>query len=64
MLSMKLTEFEHKDKLRLVDILNHEIIIDGKNQYVNNAIKIYVKSVFDALSEDDSSIIRFYKIEL
>ena len=63
-LSMKLTEFEHKDKLRLVDILNHEIIIDGKNQYVNNAIKIYVKSVFDALSEDDSSIIRFYKIEL
>ena len=63
-LSMKLTEFEPKDKLRLVDILNHEIIIDGKNQYVNNAIKIYVKSVFDALSEDDSSIIRFYKIEL
>lgn len=63
-LSMKLTEFEHKDKLRLVDILNHEIIIDGKSQYVNNAIKIYVKSVFDALSEDDSSIIRFYKIEL
>ena len=63
-LSMKLTEFEHKDKLRLVDILNHEILIDGKNQYVNNAIKIYVKSVFDALSEDDSSIIRFYKIEL
>ena len=63
-LSMKLTEFEHKDKIRLVDILNHEIIIDGKSQYVNNAIKIYVKSVFDALSEDDSSIIRFYKIEL
>ena len=63
-LSMKLTEFEPKDKLRLVDILNHEILIDGKNQYVNNAIKIYVKSVFDALSEDDSSIIRFYKIEL
>ena len=37
-LSMKLTEFEHKDKLRLVDILNHEIIIDGKNQYVNNGL--------------------------
>ena len=38
-LSMKLTELEPKDKLRLVDILNHEILIDGKNQYVNNAIK-------------------------
>ena len=63
-LNMKMTEFEHKDKLRLVDILNHEIVIDGKSQYVNNAIKIYAKSVFDALNEDDSSIIRFYKIEL
>ena len=63
-LNMELTEFEHKDKLRLVDILNHEIVIDGKRQYVNNAIRIYAKSVFDALNEDDSSIIRFYKIEL
>ena len=38
--------------------------IDGKIQYVNNAIKIYCKSVFDALNENDSSLIRFYQIEL
>ena len=31
---------------------------------MNNAIKIYCKSVLDALNEDDSSLIRFYKIEL
>ena len=30
-----------------------------KKQYVNNAIKIYCKSVFDALNENDSALIRF-----
>ena len=56
-LMMPLEAFEHQEKMRLVDILNHEVWIDGKLQYVNNAIKIYCKSVFDAL-------IRFYRIEL
>lgn len=50
--------------MQLVDILNQEVLIDGKNQYVNNAIKIYCKSVFDALNDDDSSLMRFYRIEL
>ena len=57
-------QFEHEEKMRLVNILNQEVQIDGKNQYVNNAIKIYCKSVFDALEEDDGSLIRFYGIEL
>lgn len=61
---MKLLQFEHEEKMQLLNILNHEILIDGKTQYVNNAIKIYCKSVFDALEEDDSSLIRFYGIEL
>lgn len=62
--TMKLEQFEHNEKMQLVNILNEEIRIDGKVQYVNNAIKIYCKSVFDALNENDSSLIRFYKIEL
>lgn len=62
--TMKLVKFEHEDKMQLVNILNHEVEIDGKIQYVNNAIKIYCKSIFDALNEDDSSLIRFYKVEL
>ena len=62
--SMQFEEFEHEEKMRLVNVLNKEVQIDGKIQYVNNAIKIYCKSVFDALNEDDSSLIRFYKIEL
>lgn len=63
-LAMELWQFEHNEKMQLVDVLNHEVQIDGKIQYVNNAIKIYCKSIFDALNEDDSALIQFYRIEL
>lgn len=62
--TMDMTELGHTEKMRLVNILNHEVRIDGKIQYVSNAIKIYCKSVFDALNEDDISLIRFYGDEL
>ena len=61
---MNLSKFAHEEKMQLVDLLNQEVEIDGKVQYVVNAIKVYCKSVFDALNEDDSSLIRFYKLEL
>lgn len=62
--NMPLEQFGHEEKMRLVNILNHEVNIDGRVQYVNNAIKIYCKSVFDSLNENDSSLLRFYRIEL
>ena len=61
---MDLEQFGHDEKMQLVNILNDEIRIDGKMQFVNNAIKVYCKSVFDALNENDISLIRFYGIEL
>lgn len=61
---LNLTKFEHEEKMQLVNIFNHEVKIDNKMQYVNNAIKIYCKSVFEALNEDDSALVRFYKNEL
>lgn len=61
---MKLDSFEHDEKMQLVNILNQEVSIDGRIQYVNNAIKIYCKGVFDALNDDDSSLVRFYRFEL
>lgn len=63
-LYMRMEEFGHSEKMQLVNILNQEVKIDGKTQYVSNAIRIYCKSVFDALNEDDSSLIRFYRNEL
>lgn len=60
--NMRLDEFEHDKKMELVKILNNEVIIDNKVQYVSNAIKIYCKSIFDALNGDDCSLIRFYRL--
>ena len=62
--SMDLSEFGQQEKMEMVNLLNREVKIDGKVQYVNNAVKIYCKSVFDALNENDSSLIRFYSFEL
>lgn len=59
-----LSEFEHSEKMKLVDILNRCVRIEGKNQYMLNAIKIYTKSVFEALNENDISEIRFPDYEL
>ena len=61
---MKPEKLEKEEKLRLVNILNHEVTIDGKRNYVVNAIKIYCKSVFDAINDNDVSLIRFYSNEL
>ena len=61
---MKPEKFEHDEKMRMINVLNREIVIDGKRNYLNNAIKIYCKSVFDAMNEQDISLIRFYRNEL
>ena len=61
---MQPEKLEHEEKVELINLLNEEVYIADRKEYVNNAIKIYVKSVLDALSENDSSMIRFYKNEL
>ena len=58
------SDFTHDEKMKLVDILNHEIKICDKKQYVNNAIKIYWDSVFAALNNNDKDLIKFYEFAL
>ncbi len=55
-------KFDTEEKMDLVYMLEDEVMIDGKRQYVSNAIKIYCKSIFDALNENDASLIKFYKM--
>ena len=62
--AMDLTEFDHAEKMRLVRLLNEEVCIEGKIQYMTNAIKFYSKSVFEALNERDISLIKFPNYEL
>ena len=61
---MELEKFEHDEKVELIEILNEQIGIDGSMQYMTNAIKFYTKSVFEALNENDISLIRFPSYEL
>lgn len=56
-------EFESKQKHDLLQVLNETVLIDGTHQTVLNAIKLYVRSVFEALNEEDVSRIRFYRWE-
>lgn len=57
---MKLSTFEKSEKMRLVDILNQTVHINERTEYVNNAVKIYCKSIFDALNDKDVAVIKFY----
>ena len=50
-----------EEKRNLIDVLNKEVIVDGKNQYVINAIRIYCNSIFDAIEERDVRKLRFYE---
>lgn len=58
------TDFGHNEKVWLLDLLNTEILIQNKMQTTTAAVRIYCKSVFDALESGDLSLIRFYRNEL
>lgn len=62
--NMELDVFEHYEKMELVKLLNEEVVVDGRVNYMTNVIKIYVKSVFDAINDRDISLIRFPEYEL
>ncbi len=57
-------KFEHDEKMEMLKVLQSEVYIADRKELVSNAIKIYVKSVFDALSDHDVSEIKFYRNEL
>lgn len=52
-----------EEKLYILNTINDTVKINSSNQTVLNAIKIYTKSVFDALNEGDISEIKFYTFE-
>jgi CRISPR-associated endonuclease Cas1 subtype II len=55
-------KFEAEEKRRMLEIVNGEVGIAGKKEYIPNAIKIYVRSVFDAINDNDISEINFYQV--
>lgn len=56
--------FDKEEKIDLINLLNDFVIIDGKLTRINQAIDIYIRSVFDALNNRDLSLLRFPSYEL
>jgi CRISPR-associated endonuclease Cas1 subtype II len=55
-------KFETDEKHWMLELVNTEVTVAGKKEYVPNAIKIYVRSVFDAINDNDISEIKFYQV--
>ena len=56
------SEFDKKQKYKLINFLNNVIEINNKEQFVSNAIPIYIQSVFDALEKNKESKVLNYEI--
>lgn len=61
---MKPIKFEHDEKMELVKIFRKELKIADRKESLSNAIKIYTKSIFDALNDKNPMLIKFFDYEL
>lgn len=53
------TEFERNEKLQLLQLMNKEVMSGGCRNTLLNGIKLYCKSVFNAIEREDVSLIQF-----
>ena len=60
--AMKPAVFEKDEKYALWRLLDEPVQIDGCRQLVSAAIRIYTKSVLDAVNDADPFQIKFYQI--
>lgn len=56
-------KFETEEKRKMLEIMQFDVFIAGRNEYLNNAIKIYCKSIFDAINQEDLSLIKLFRYE-
>lgn len=53
-------KFDTEEKRSILSLFNFEVQIADRTEYLDNAIKIYTRSVFDSINENDVSLIKFY----
>ena len=63
-LRMNPTEFGNAQKEQLVDLLNSVVYISGKQNFLINAIRIYVQSFFLAMETNDVGKMVTYEVEI
>lgn len=51
--------FDKEFKEKLIELYNAIVIINGQEQYLNNAVRIYITNVFNYLEERESKIINY-----
>lgn len=62
--AFSLPEGDKEFKRKMADILNFQILIDGKTTTLDLAVRTYVRSVLNALESSDPSLIIFPSYEL
>lgn len=55
-------EFGTNEKHELVNVLNKGFIVRNQEQTLLNSIKLYTKSVFDAINEENPELIKFVEL--
>lgn len=58
----RFVRFETEEKHAVLEVLKSEVMIRRSRQVLPNAIKIYVKSIFDALLYEDVGQVLFYEL--
>lgn len=58
----RFTKFETDEKYEMLHLLETEIKIGGSKQILTNGIRIYVRSVFDALCDNNPEEILYYSL--
>lgn len=61
---MNLSKFDSEEKNRLIDVLNSVVVIDNKENFLLNAIKIYVWSFFNCIECKNSEGMKFYEVSV
>ncbi len=56
------SSFGKDEKHAMWDVLSTYVMIDGNRQMLDNAMRIYARSVFDAINDNDPSQIKFYQL--
>lgn len=61
---MKLTKFEHEEKMQLVSLLNKEVQLSGKTYHLDYALRMYCQGLFSALQSGNPEELRLIQYEL
>lgn len=61
---MNISDFGTEQKNKLADVLNSIVLINGKQNHLLNAIKIYVWSFFNSMEKGDPKEMKFYEVPI